>query len=139
MKKDLLVIGHIFGDETTMPTLRQQTLENKGKKTKTNYMWTYNGYSGEGKKSPIVIYDFTEGRDGKYPEEFLKGFKGYVQVDAYAGYNGLFTGVDGHPANCTCVGFRVGRDVTIPTPHRSGRARLTHPVLHNVGLLALVY
>lgn len=104
MKKDLLVIGHIFGDETTMPTLREQSLENKGKKAKTNFMWTYNGYSREGKKFPIVIYNFTQGRDGKYPEEFLKGFKGYVQVDAYAGYKGLFTRVDGHAANCTCVG-----------------------------------
>lgn len=103
MTKDLLVVGHIFSDDTTMPTLRKPIPENKGKKTKTNYMWTYNGLSKQHKK-PIVIYDFTEGRDGKYPEKFLKGFSGYVQADAYSGYNGLFTGGEGHPAHCTCVG-----------------------------------
>jgi hypothetical protein len=103
MKKDLLVVRHVFADETTMPTLREPTFENKGKKAKTNYMWTYNGLSKEGKK-PIVIYDFTEGRDGKYPEEFLKAFSGYVQADAYSGYNGLFTGDNEHPARCICVG-----------------------------------
>lgn len=103
MTKDLLVVGHIFSDDTTMPTLREPIPENKGKKTKTNYMWTYNGLSKQDKK-PIVIYDFTEGRDGKYPEEFLKGFSGYVQADAYSGYNGLFTGDENHPVRCTCVG-----------------------------------
>jgi len=104
MKGDLLVVGHIFADETPMPTLREQIPENKGKKTKTNYMWVYNGLSKEEKKLPIVIYDFTEGRDGEYPEEFLKGFSGYVQVDAYAGYNGLFVSTGNHLAGCTCVG-----------------------------------
>lgn len=99
-----MVVGHIFSDDTTMPTLREQIPENKGKKTKTNYMWVYNGLSKEEKKFPIVIYDFTEGRDGKYPEEFLKGFSGYVQVDAYAGYNGLFISTKNHPSGCTCVG-----------------------------------
>lgn len=103
MKEDLLVIGHVFADETTMPTLREKTLENKGKKAKTNYMWVYNGLSKEDKK-PIIIYDFTEGRDGEYPEEFLKTFSGYMQVDAYAGYNGLFASDEQHPPRCTCVG-----------------------------------
>jgi transposase len=103
MTKDLLVVGHVFSDDTTMPTLREPIPENLGKKTKTNYMWTYNGLSKTDKK-PIVIYDFTEGRDGKYPEEFLKGFRGYVQADAYSGYNGLFAGDKDHPVRCTCVG-----------------------------------
>ena len=103
MIQDLLIVGHVFADETTMPTLREQTIENRGKKAKTNYMWTYNGLSKEDQK-PIVIYDFTQGRDGEYPEEFLKAFSGYVQVDAYAGYNGLFTGDEQHPPRCTCVG-----------------------------------
>lgn len=90
MKKDLLVVGHVFADETTMPTLRGKVPDNRGKKTKTNYVWVYNGPSKADRKSPIVIYDFTEGRDGHYPEGFLEGFSGYVQVDAYSGYDGLF-------------------------------------------------
>jgi transposase len=104
MKKDLLVVGHVFADETTMPTLRSQIPDNLGKKTKTNYMWVYNGPSKADKKFPIAIYDFTEGRDGKYPEGFLKGFSGYVQVDAYSGYNGLFAKLNPNEAVCIELG-----------------------------------
>ncbi len=50
MIQDLLIVGHVFADETTMPTLREQTIENRGKKAKTNYMWTYNGLSKEDQK-----------------------------------------------------------------------------------------
>lgn len=104
MKRDLLVVGHIFADETTMPTLRDRGPDNLGKKTKTNYMWVYNGPSKADKKFPIVLYDFTEGRDGKYPEGFLSGFSGYVQVDAYSGYNGLFASLDSAKAARTELG-----------------------------------
>jgi hypothetical protein len=31
----------------------------------------------------------------------------------------------------THVAFRVDEDITALTPHRPGRAQLTHPVLHN--------
>jgi len=89
MQQDLLLIDYVSSDDTTMPTLREQVLENRGKKAKTNYIWVYTGFSAN--KSPIVIYDFTQGRDGCYPEEFLKNFTGYVQADAYSGYNGIFT------------------------------------------------
>ena len=34
--------------------------------------------------------------------------------------------------------FRVGEDVTIPTPHSSGRADFPHPVLHGRASLTLV-
>lgn len=90
MRQDLLLIDCVSSDDTTMPTLREQVLENRGKKAKTNYIWVYTGSSAD-KRSPIVLYDFTQGRDGCYPEGFLKNFTGYVQADAYAGYNGLFT------------------------------------------------
>jgi transposase len=90
MKQDLLVVGHIFSDDTTMPTLREPTLENKGKQAKKNYMWVYTGPSKENKKFPIVIYDFAESRGSEHPIAFLKGFTGYLQVDAYSSYNPLF-------------------------------------------------
>lgn len=67
-------------------------------------MWVYNGPSKADRKFPIVIYDFTEGRDGKYPEGFLEGFSGYVQVDAYSGYNGLFSSPDPDKSGCIELG-----------------------------------
>ena len=95
MKQDLLVVGHIFSDDTTMPTLRERTPENLGKQAKRNYMWVYTGPSKEHKKFPIVIYDFAEGRGSEYPLAFLKDFKGYLQADAYSSYNPLYEGLEG--------------------------------------------
>lgn len=93
MKADLLVLNHIFSDDTTMPTLRERTLENLGKQTKTNYMWVYAGVSKTddawSNQRPIVLYDYTAGRDAKFVSDFLKDFTGYVQSDAYSGYRPL--------------------------------------------------
>ena len=100
MKQDLLVVGHIFSDDTTMPTLREPTPENKGKQAKKNYMWVYTGPSKEKKKFPIVIYDFAQGRGSEYPTTFLKDFTGYLQADAYSGYNPLFESREGFLAQC---------------------------------------
>lgn len=96
MKLDLLASSHTFADETTAPTLREQTPENLGKKTKTNYIWVYTGLSAE-KAAPIVVYDYTTSRGGEHPKAFLKDFVGYVQADAYSGYNGLFAKSEDRP------------------------------------------
>ncbi len=100
MKQDLLVVGHIFSDDTTMPTLWEPKPENKGKPAKKNYMWVYTGPSKEDKKSPIVIDDFAEGRGSEYPIAFLKDFTGYLQADAYSSYNPRFESQEELPAQC---------------------------------------
>jgi len=81
---------YMFADETTIPTLWVQTPENKGRKAKTNYFWVYTSLLDDNKNTPIVVYRFAEGRGSEYPIEFLKNFKGYLQADAYSGYNPLF-------------------------------------------------
>ena len=47
-------------------------------------MWVYS--TGQYCKNPIRIYEYQPGRGGDYPKKFLKGFKGYLHTDAYAGY-----------------------------------------------------
>ena len=93
MKADLLVLHHVFSDDTTMPTLRERKPENLGKQTKTNYMWVYAGVSKTAdawkNQKPIILYDYTAGRDAKFVSDFLKDFTGYVQSDAYSGYGPL--------------------------------------------------
>ena len=81
---------HMFSDETTIPTLWAHIPENKGKQAKTNYFWVYTSLLKDNKDHPIVVYRFAEGRGSEYPTEFLKNFRGYLQVDAYSGYNPLF-------------------------------------------------
>ncbi len=58
-------------------------------------MWLYRT-SGDTNK-PIVLYEYQPGRGAKHPEAFLKGFKGYLHTDGYAGYHNL-------PEEITVVG-----------------------------------
>jgi hypothetical protein len=49
-------------------------------------MWLYR----TGREEPsIVLYDYQTTRAGKHPLRFLTGFKGYLHVDGYSGYNSL--------------------------------------------------
>ena len=82
MKRDVL-----HCDETTL-----QVLHEPGKAPESkSYMWLYRT-SGDTDK-PIVLYEYQPGRGEKYPEEFLKDFKGYLHTDGYAVYHGLPEGV----------------------------------------------
>jgi hypothetical protein len=47
-------------------------------------MWVYS--SGQHAEHPIRIFEYQPGRSRKYPEAFLKDFKGYLHSDAYTGY-----------------------------------------------------
>ena len=38
---------------------------------------------------PIILYEYQLTRGGQHPKEFLTGFKRYLNVDGYPGYNGL--------------------------------------------------
>lgn len=46
-------------------------------------MWCYRGGGGK----PCIVYEYQETRAGFHAAEFLKGFKGYLESDAYSGYN----------------------------------------------------
>ena len=72
----------VIGTDDTPVTVQ----DHKGKGSKTGRLWAYLG----DRDNPFVVYDYTpdRGRDG--PERFLKGYRsGYLQSDAYAGYDGL--------------------------------------------------
>lgn len=80
MKEDLLKMQLIHADETTT-----QVLNEDGKpSTSTSYMWVYRSNIHE---VPIVLYDYHSTRSGDCPKEFLKGYSGYLETDAYDGYN----------------------------------------------------
>jgi transposase len=60
--------------------------------------WAYIGDA----EHPYSVYDFTvnRGRDG--PAAFLKDFRGFLQADAYGGYDGIFVGSDGGIVEVAC-------------------------------------
>jgi hypothetical protein len=81
MHKKLLKEEHLHVDETTVQVMNEEGRKN----TTDSYMWVY--ATGQHSKNPIRIFEYQPGRSGKYPEEFLKEFKGYLHTDAYSGYN----------------------------------------------------
>jgi transposase len=112
----------LFADETTAPVLDP----GRGR-TKTGQLWAYarDDRPWGGTDPPAVAYVYAPDRTASQPIAHLSGFKGVLQVDGYAGYRALAQKGDVSLAFC-----RVGGDVTIPAPHRPGRADYPHPVLH---------
>ncbi|MDR3491354.1 MAG: IS66 family transposase [Gammaproteobacteria bacterium] len=80
LRLNILDYDYVQADETTVQVLAEKGRSNTAK----SYMWVY---KGGGKQNPTIIYDYQETRGGYHAESFLTGFKGYLQTDAYAGYN----------------------------------------------------
>jgi len=80
MHEHLLRERYLHADETTIQVMNEEGRKN----TTDSYMWVYS--TGQHSKNQIRIFEYQPGRSGKYPREFLKGFKGYLHTDAYAGY-----------------------------------------------------
>ena len=58
----------------------------KPERARTGRIWVYVGDAHH----PYVVYDATASRSRDGPHTFLKGFKGFVQADAFGGYDGLY-------------------------------------------------
>src|SRR5262249_22097856 len=89
-----MIIRHDYTqvDETTV-----QVLDEVGRSNKTkSYMWAYRG----GGDKPCIVYEYQETRGGYHAQEFLCGFKGYLQTDAYSGYNWADPSIGIVPVGC---------------------------------------
>jgi transposase len=69
-------------DETPVQVLKEPGRSNTSK----SYMWVYRG--GDPQK-PVLIFQYQPTRSGQVPLKFLDGYQGYVQSDAYSGYDSL--------------------------------------------------
>ena len=49
---------------------------------------------------PYAVYDFTVNRERDGPREFLSGYSGYLQADAYSGYDCIYAGNQVHEVAC---------------------------------------
>jgi hypothetical protein len=65
-------------------------------RTSKAHLWAYIGEADY----PYVVFDFTADYTAAGPLEFLKGYKGYLQADALAQYEGLYG--DGRVKHCCC-------------------------------------
>lgn len=79
----------IHADDTPVPVLDP----GRGR-TATGRLWTYavDDRASGAITPPLVWYEFTPDRGGVHPQRQLAGFKGFLQADAYVGYDKLYAG-----------------------------------------------
>jgi transposase len=120
----------VVADDTTLPVLDP----GRGR-TKTGRLWCYavdnRPWSGPG--HPAAAYAYSEDRKGEHPATHLKGFRGLLQVDGYAGFGGLVSGAtDQGPtlAFCWAHARRKFYDIHVAT-----NSPLAHEALQRIGVL----
>ena len=97
--QDLGAAHHLFSDDIPLRVLERgkdrsipggkMSLLEKSPRVRTGRMWIY-ASKGTATVPACTVYDYTSSRAGQGPQTFLKNFAGYLQADAYAGYNKLF-------------------------------------------------
>jgi transposase len=80
--KEVLFQSKVIGTDDTSV----KVLDIKLPFARTGRIWPYCGDAAH----PVILYDYTATRERAGPEEFLKGYRGYLQADAYGGYDAFF-------------------------------------------------
>jgi hypothetical protein len=80
--KQVLFQSKVIGTDDTSV----KVLDIKLPFARTGRIWPYCG----DKAHPVIVYDYTATRGRAGPEAFLKDYRGYLQVDAYGGYDAFF-------------------------------------------------
>ncbi len=104
MHIDMLKESHLYGDDTPVPVLASG-------KTKKGRLWAY--VSDKNNKYSCTIYDYSPTREQIWPQQFLAGFKGYLQADAYHGFNTLYKSGDVIEIGCMAHVRRKFYDITV--------------------------
>jgi transposase len=98
-------------------------------KTTTARLWVWRGMIDDLK--PLLVYQFTADRSGTHAAAFLAGWKGYLQADAYSGYDRNF--VDGNIIEVGCLAharrryFEIAKNAKTPG--------FAHDVVQRIGEL----
>jgi transposase len=79
LRAEIINTDYAQADETTVQVLTEVGRSN----TANSFMWCYRG----GGLHSSIVFDYQETRGGYHAQTFLAGFKGFLQTDAYAGYN----------------------------------------------------
>jgi transposase len=109
---ELLKTLDILGsDDTPMPWQNERV-----GKTTTARLWVWRGVIDASK--PLLLYQFTRDRSGEHAAKFLEGWRGYLQADAYSGYDRNFVG--GHIIEVGCMAharrryFEIAKNAKTP-------------------------
>lgn len=84
----------IHTDDTVVPIQSPGAASQKNGQCRKGRIWCYLGDGA----NPYTVYDYTPSRSRDGPAKWLAGYEGYLQADAYGGYDGIF-----HSQNVTEV------------------------------------
>lgn len=85
MKVSVMASRKIHTDDTPITVLDPAA---KPVGSRKGYMWVYIGDQDD------VVFEYTNSRKRDGPESFLKGYRGYLQADAFSGYDRIYAGGD---------------------------------------------
>jgi len=111
LKTRLLLAHYLQADESPLRVLDR---EKKGS-SYLGYMWVYH--------SPLVswvLFDYRKGRSRAGPNEMLQNFSGYLQTDAYNGYDDITAKPDVTGVGCFAHARRYFKDALPVDAKRSG-------------------
>jgi transposase len=113
MRTLILLCGTIHTDDTPV-----KVRDSERKIKATGRLWIYFGDS----RHPYNIFDFTMSRKRDGPSRFLKGFRGYLQADAFSGYDGIYAGGDVVEVGCNAHARRKFIEAQATDPARAAAA-----------------
>jgi len=67
-------------DETTLQVLKEPGRRDTGK----SYIWLYRGGNPD---EPVLVYQYAPSRSGDVAEKYIGDYQGFIQSDAFAGYD----------------------------------------------------
>ena len=101
MKAEVLKSKVIHNDETPVSVLEPRPKKGEGGKgprdpvtgeplekkgARQGRLWVYVGDA----RNPYAVFDYSPDRKGMHPRDFLAGWRGYLQADAYSGLDKLY-------------------------------------------------
>ena len=122
MKVDAFTAPKLNTDDTPVPVQAKD-------KVKLGRLWVY--VSDTQGFPKLTLYDYSPSRAGQYPQAFLQGYKGYLQADAFAGYDALYAKEPIIEVGCFAHARRKFEDI-VKQSQQPGRA---HTAMDFIGQL----
>ena len=122
MHQKILLSPKINTDDTKIP------VKNKNRKGSTynGYLWTYIGDKFD------VVFDFTPNRSRNGPINFLGDYDGFVQADAYSGYDEFFRKGKATEVGCNAHARRKFEHALDTDPVRAARIVVLYGKLYEI-------
>ena len=113
MKTLILLCGTIHTDDTPV-----KVRDTERKIKALGRLWIYFGDF----LHPYNVFDFTLSRKRDGPSRFLEDFRGYLQADAFSGYDGIYAGGDVVEVGCNAHARRKFIEAQTSDPARAAAA-----------------